>query len=230
MQTEHTIFIGYFFMSIIIFDLDGTLLNTIADLGEACNNALRKHGFAEHEAEEYPHLVGNGVNKLIERALPEGHKDMSTVLRLRETFVEYYDLHNCDQTKPYDGIHELLNRLKSDGYKLAVASNKYQSAAQKIVEHYFGTEMFDVIFGERDNCPRKPNPQVVEDIKHKLGFTTQTRLYYVGDSDVDMQTAHNAGAPAIGCTWGFCSRQQLLAANPDFLIDHPQELIPIITH
>lgn len=230
MQTEHTKYIGNYLMTIIIFDLDGTLLNTIADLGEACNYALRQHGFAEHDAEEYPHLVGNGVNKLIERALPDGHKDMSTVLRLRETFVSYYDKHNCDKTRPYDRIREVLSELKDEGYLLAVASNKYQSAAQKIVEHYFGTEMFDVIFGERDSCPRKPNPQVVEDIKQHLKFTAQTRLFYVGDSDVDMQTAHNAGAPAIGCAWGFCSRQQLLAANPDFLIDHPQELLSIIAH
>ena len=147
----------------IIFDLDGTLLNTIDDLGHACNHALEACGFPTHPIEEYPRLVGNGVNKLIERALPEGEKTEETVLRVREFFVPYYDAHNCDYTHPYDGIPELLAALQSQGHHLAVASNKYQAATEKIVAHFF-PGIFDIVLGERTGIPRKPDPQIVKDI------------------------------------------------------------------
>ena len=148
----------------IIFDLDGTLLNTINDLGYACNHALEACGFPTHPIEEYPRLVGNGVNKLIERALPEGEKTEETVLRVREFFVPYYDAHNCDYTHPYDGIPELLATLLSQGHHLAVASNKYQAATEKIVAHFF-PGIFDIVLGERTGIPRKPDPQIVYDIE-----------------------------------------------------------------
>jgi phosphoglycolate phosphatase len=158
---------------IIIFDLDGTLINTISDLGQACNYALSACGFPTHKIEDYPRLVGNGVNKLIERALPEEHRNEETVLRLREYFVPYYDEHNCDYTRPYDGIPELLEALKRKGDEamrqngepllLAVASNKYQAATEKIVAQLF-PGIFDVVLGEREGVERKPNPQIVYDI------------------------------------------------------------------
>ena len=119
---------------LIIFDLDGTLINTIDDLGQACNYALQACGFATHKIEDYPRLVGNGINKLIERALPEEHRNEATVLRLREYFVPFYDEHNCDLTRPYEGIPELLHTLKEAGHILAVASNKYQAATEKIAQ------------------------------------------------------------------------------------------------
>ena len=218
-----------------IFDLDGTLLNTIADLGAACNTALKAHGFPEHELRDYPHLVGNGVNKLLERALPEGHKDTATIMTLRETFVEYYDSHNRIYTKPYEGVKELIAALKTKGYKLAVASNKYQSATETIVKHYFGNDTFDVILGERPSCPRKPDPQIVYDITESLkgkGMSPHPVIFYTGDSDVDMLTAHNAAASlplvSIACTWGFCTQEVLQEAHPDHIINTPEELIPIV--
>ena len=129
---------------IIIFDLDGTLLNTIDDLGYACNYALEKAGFATHPIETYPAKVGNGINNLIRRALPEDKRTEENIQRVRAHFVPYYDMHNCDYTRPYDGIPEMLTSLKAEGYQLAVASNKYQAATEKIVNHFF-PHVFDVI-------------------------------------------------------------------------------------
>ena len=135
---------------IIIFDLDGTLINTISDLGQACNHALAACGYPTHKIEDYPRLVGNGINKLIERALPKEHQKEETVLQVREYFVPYYDEHNCDLTRPYDGITELLQTLKTEGHLLAVASNKYQAATEKIVAQLF-PNIFDVVLGESTN-------------------------------------------------------------------------------
>lgn len=220
---------------VCIFDLDGTLLNTISDLGTACNHALAAFGFPLHSLDEYPHLVGNGVNRLIERALPAGHKDEATVLSLREVFVPYYDTHNCVHTQPYKGIPELLRTLKQRGFRLAVASNKYQAATAQLVEHFF-PDTFDVVFGERPNVPRKPDPQIVRDILTRLStinsqpstsLNTQL-IIYIGDSLVDVQTARNAGLPVIACTWGFCSEKELEAARPDYLARHPADILSFI--
>lgn len=210
----------------IIFDLDGTLINTIADLGLACNHALACAGYPTHELAEYPHLVGNGVNKLIERALPASAKQdqqqMETeIQRLRKDFIPYYNAHNCDHTVPYEGMKEVLATLKQRGAKLAVASNKYQEATRKIIDHYFPST-FDVVFGEREGVPRKPDPQVVHDI---LALLPDEKVVYVGDSLVDIATARNAGLPVIACSWGFVSREELAAAKPDYLIDTTREIL-----
>ncbi len=212
-----------------IFDLDGTLLNTIADLGAACNHALEAFGFPIHEADEYPHLVGNGVNKLIERALPEGEKSEANILKLRGTFIPYYNDHNKINTHPYNGIPEVLHELKTSGWLLAVASNKYQAATESLIQYYF-PDVFDVVLGEREGCPRKPNPQIVSDIKERLeiGGERLEEILYIGDSDVDMQTAKNAGVTSIACTWGFCSRNTLQSFSPDYILDKPQDIIETI--
>ena len=213
--------------SLVIFDLDGTLLNTIDDLGYACNHALEACGFPTHAIEEYPRLVGNGVNKLIERALPEGQKDEETVLRVRAHFVPYYNAHNCDFTRPYDGIPELLESLKARGCMLAVASNKYQAATEKIVSHFF-PGVFDVVLGEREGVPRKPDPQIVRDIEAKLQRDKVPSTYsvlYVGDSLVDQATAANAGVPFVACSWGFVAREKLAEAGCERIIDNPMELL-----
>ena len=219
---------------LIIFDLDGTLINTIDDLGQACNHALSACGFPTHKIEDYPKLVGNGINRLIERALPEEHRNETTVLRLREYFVPYYDAHNCDLTRPYDGIPELLQSLKAAGHTLAVASNKYQAATEKIVAHFFpGT--FDVVLGERIGVPRKPDPQIVYDILSLLHPVSSSILkeeleevLSIGDSLVDAETAHAAKATLVLCTWGFCTEQQLRTAQPKYMIQHPSELLNIL--
>ena len=218
---------------VIIFDLDGTLINTIDDLGQACNHALAACGFPTHKIEDYPRLVGNGINKLIERALPEEHRNEETVLRLREYFVPYYDDHNCDLTHPYDGILELLHTLKAEGHTLAVASNKYQAATEKIVGHFF-PGIFNVVLGERVGVPRKPDPQIVYDILSMLHPSSSSlkeeleEVLYIGDSLVDAQTAHAAKATLVLCTWGFCSEQQLKIAQPKYMIQHPSELLNIL--
>ena len=214
---------------IIIFDLDGTLINTISDLGQACNHALAACGFPTHKIEDYPRLVGNGVNKLIERALPEQHRNEETVLRLREYFVPYYDEHNCDFTRPYDGIPELLHTLKEQGHFLAVASNKYQAATEKIVAQLF-PNTFDVVLGERENVARKPDPQIVKDITSSLSPLTSSLppILYIGDSLVDANTARAAACTLVLCTWGFEKEEQLSAFRPDYLINHPKEVLEII--
>ena len=220
---------------IIIFDLDGTLINTISDLGQACNHALAACGFPTHKIEDYPRLVGNGVNKLIERALPQEHRNEETVLRLREYFVPYYDEHNCDFTRPYDGIPELLEALKRKGdeamrrtgerWFLAVASNKYQAATEKIVEQLF-PGVFDIVLGERVGVERKPNPQIVYDILSTLNTQHSTlNCLYIGDSLVDAETARAAGATLVLCTWGFGTREQMEGAKPDYLVNHPLEVL-----
>lgn len=213
----------------VIFDLDGTLINTIADLGLACNHALSAGGYPTHDLSEYPHLVGNGVNKLIERALPKEAKQteeqtQTEVQRLRKDFIPYYNEHNCDHTMPYEGMPEVLATLKKAGVRLAVASNKYQEATQKIVAHYY-PHTFDVVFGEREGVPRKPNPQVVHDI---LAILPDEEVLYVGDSLVDIETARNAGVPVVACTWGFVAREELAAAQPDYLIDQPLEICKFV--
>ena len=219
---------------IIIFDLDGTLINTIDDLGQACNHALSACGFPTHKIEDYPRLVGNGINKLIERALPEADRNEETVLRLREYFVPYYDEHNCDLTRPYDGITELLHTLKEQGHFLAVASNKYQAATEKIVAQLF-PGVFDVVLGERENIARKPDPQIVYDIVKCLengasaySLELKDNLLYIGDSLVDAETARAAGATLALCTWGFEAADKLAAFKPDYLIEKPEEILRIV--
>ena len=213
---------------IIIFDLDGTLINTIDDLGQACNHALAACSFPTHKIEDYPRLVGNGINKLIERALPEEHRNEETVLRLREYFVPYYDEHNCNLTRPYEGIVELLRTLKNEGHHLAVASNKYQAATEKIVAQLF-PGVFDVVLGERENIARKPDPQIVYDILSTINTEQSTpNCLYVGDSLVDANTARAAGCTLALCTWGFEKQEQLSAFVPDYLINLPKEIVEIV--
>ena len=209
----------------IIFDLDGTLLNTIDDLGYACNYALEQTGYPTHPIADYPRMVGNGINNLIRRALPLDQQTEENTLRVRAHFVPYYNAHNCDYTRPYNGIPELLATLKAQGYQLAVASNKYQAATEKIVEHFF-PGIFDVILGEREGIERKPNPQIVYDILSTLNFQLST--LYIGDSLVDRDTAHNANVPFVACSWGFVSRYTLEEAGVACIIDEPEELLTIL--
>ena len=215
---------------LIIFDLDGTLINTIDDLGQACNHALSACGYPTHKIEDYPRLVGNGINKLIERALPEEHRNEEIVMQLRTFFVPYYDEHNCDLTQPYDGIAELLETLKQQGHTLAVASNKYQAATEKIVAKLF-PGIFDVVLGERENVARKPDPQIVWDILEAIGRKGEEAIedaLYIGDSLVDAETAKAAKLPFVACTWGFCTREQLMTAQAHYMADHPKEILTII--
>ena len=205
----------------IIFDLDGTLLNTIDDLGYACNYALEQTGYPTHRIEDYPRMVGNGINNLIRRALPEAERTEENILRVRAHFVPYYNVHNCDYTRPYKGISEALKALKAQGHQLAVASNKYQEATEKIVEHFF-PGVFDVILGEREGIERKPDPQIVYDIVGRLRLT---ETLYIGDSLVDRDTAKNANVPFVACSWGFVRREALVEAGVTRIVDSPEEIL-----
>lgn len=203
---------------LVIFDLDGTLLNTIADLANSTNHALKKLGYPIHKIEEYNFMVGNGINKLFERALPEGEKTEENVLRVRQEFVPYYDEHNADESRPYPGIPALLETLQTEGIQLAVASNKYQAATEKLVAHYFPNIRFIAVLGQREGVKVKPDPTIVEDIL-RIANVEKKEVLYVGDSGVDMQTAINAGVTSCGVTWGFRPRTELESFHPDYIID-----------
>ena len=219
---------------IIIFDLDGTLLNTIDDLGYACNYALDKTGYPTFPIEAYPAKVGNGINNLIRRALPETERTEENIQKVRAYFVPYYNEHNCDYTRPYEVIEAVLKTLKAQGHLLAVASNKYQAATEKIVEHFF-PGVFDVILGEREGVERKPNPQIVFDILDRLRLTEdrpaspdRVQTLYIGDSLVDYETAKNANVPFVACSWGFVAREKLVEAGVAHIIDKPEEILSVI--
>ena len=203
---------------LIIFDLDGTLLNTIADLAQSTNHALQTLGYHTHPEAAYNFMVGNGINKLFERALPEGEKSEENVLRVRKVFIPYYDVHNADKSRPYPDIPELLQQLQGEGMQLAVASNKYQAATEKLIVHYFPEIRFVAVFGQREGISVKPDPRIVHDIL-AITRTNKEDVLYVGDSGVDMQTAANAGVTACGVTWGFRPRMELESFHPEHIVD-----------
>lgn len=209
---------------LIIFDLDGTLLNTIADLAMATNHALQQLGYPTHDTDTYRFFVGNGINKLLERSLPEAEKNEANVMRLRSHFLPFYDKHNADLSTPYPGIPELLQTLQQKGMKIAVASNKYQSATVKLILHYFPNIQFVEVLGQREGIAVKPDPSIVFDILRKAEVDKEEVLY-VGDSNVDMQTARNAGVDAIGVSWGFRPRTELEAFHPLAVVDKADELL-----
>lgn len=212
---------------LVIFDLDGTLLNTIDDLACAANHALEALGLPVRSQAECQRFVGNGVGKLLERALPEGHKTPEDLEKIRPAFFAYYDQHLADKTLPYTGLAELLAELQRRGVKLAVASNKYQSATERLVKHFFPQIHFVAVLGQREGIPTKPNPQIVEDILLAAGVSREDTLY-VGDSDVDMQTAKNAGVRVCGVLWGFRTRAVLEQYHPDFLTENPAEILNML--
>ena len=213
---------------LVIFDLDGTLLNTIADLAQSTNYALSRLGYPTHEEDAYPFMVGNGINKLFERALPEAERNEANVLRVRAEFVPYYDRHKADKSRPYEGIPQLLEQLQAQGLKLAVASNKYQAATELLIARYFPHIRWVAVLGQREGIPVKPDPAIVEDILQVAGVA-KAEVLYVGDSGVDMQTARNAGVAACGVTWGFRPRSGLEAQSAADLGEHPEERLTLLT-
>ena len=207
-----------------IFDLDGTLLNTLADLAAATNYALTQLGYPTHPTDAYRTFVGNGINKLFERALPETDRTQENILKTRSYFVPYYDAHNADLSVPYSGIPELLSTLQEKGMKLAVASNKYQAATSKLIAQYFPDIKFEAVYGQRDEIPSKPNPAVVHAIMHDTQIDKQD-IVYIGDSCVDMETGKNAEVSTIGVSWGFRPRTELEGYLPDFIADTREALL-----
>lgn len=211
-----------------IFDLDGTLLNTIKDLGEAVNYALDRNGFHTHSIASYPFFVGNGVKRLIERSLPEDERKKSSVVKqMLVDFKEYYNEHNTILTKPYEGIPELLHQLQEQGVQLAVASNKYQQATDKIINHFFPDINFVAVQGQSDDIPVKPDPSIVFMILAQARMPKQDTLF-IGDSGIDMETARRACVDSVGVTWGFRPVKELVEYNANVIINRPQDILPII--
>lgn len=214
---------------LVIFDLDGTLLNTIDDLAQSTNHALQTLGYPTHEESAYHLMVGNGINKLLERALPEEERTEENILRMRKEFIPYYDRHNMDKSRPYPGIPQLLKYLQAQGILLAVASNKYQSATVRLIDAYFPTLRFAAVLGQRDDVNVKPDPAIVHDILQITQIAKENTLY-VGDSGVDMLTAANAGVTACGVTWGFRPRAELEKFNPAYIVDIAAMIAEIAIH
>lgn len=208
---------------LVIFDLDGTLLNTIGDLAVSCNAVLAKWGYPQHTYDEYCRFVGNGVMRLVERALPEDRRAPETVAAVRRDFVAYYTEHIDRFTVPYDGISDLLRNLAARNIQLAVASNKFQAGTEKLVRLFFPSVPFAAVLGQREGIPLKPNPAVVEEILRATGVAKRN-VWYVGDSGVDMETAAAAGIRSVGVTWGFRGREELEAAGAWFVVEAPAEI------
>jgi len=211
---------------VAIFDLDGTLLNTLDDLANACNYALNKFSFPTHKVEKYKKFIGNGIYKLVERAVPNNKKDKETVEKVLKTFSDYYNEHMIDMTKPYDGIVDLLDELRLKGIKLAVVSNKKHEFAMEIVEKYFG-DRFDIVFGHRDKYKEKPDPTSVLEVIDKFNIL-KSECIYIGDSNVDILTAKNAGIKSVGVSWGFRGREELANEGANYLADNNIDLLNII--
>ena len=212
---------------LVIFDIDGTLINSIEDLGQAANYALSKNGFPTHSLASYPFFVGNGVRNLIRKALPEENRNDTTIDSLLKDFKEYYDDHNVDSTKPYDGIMELLKQLQEQGVKLAVASNKYQKATEKIVSQLFPDIKFVSVQGQQDGVNVKPDPSIVFNILG-VALVPKAEVLYVGDSGVDMETARRACVDSVGVTWGFRSEKELNEYHADRIVHRASDIFDIV--
>lgn len=214
----------------ILFDLDGTLIDTIADLADATEATLREMGRGDgtdapiHSLDRYRLFVGNGGRKLVERAMGEGSTP-AEVDSAFARFLEIYDRNFCVKTAPYDGIYDLLNELVKRGYKLGIVTNKPELQARKLAEQFFDTYPFGCVYGGSvEGRPHKPDPQVVQLALRDLNATAEKTLF-VGDSNVDIFTGHNAGMVAAGAVWGFRGEQELRDAGADILIDHPLDLL-----
>lgn len=207
-----------------IFDLDGTLLNTINDLAASCNYALRSCGMPGRTVDEVRRFVGNGVRLLMVRAIPGGDSNP----RFDEAYAifrQHYLHHSLDTTKPYDGIEELIAELNAAGKHVAVVSNKFYAATQALVRHFFG-DTIKVAIGERENIRKKPAPDTVLEALRQLDMPVETAVY-IGDSDVDIDTARNCGMPCISVLWGFRDRQFLIDHGATTLVSEPREIAEI---
>lgn len=210
----------------IIFDLDGTILNTIDDLADSVNYALGRCGYPLHSTEAVCRFVGNGVDKLIERSAPRGisPEDMR---RYRSAFMDYYHKHCTDKTRPYEGIPGLLKKLRDMGATLAVVSNKPDSAVKPLCDDYF-PGLFDVAVGEREGIRRKPCPDAVYEVMEQVGAVGEDSVF-IGDSDVDVETAKNSGIDSVSVSWGFRTREFLVTHGAELIAENVAELLAFLT-
>ena len=214
-------------MRLIVFDLDGTLLNSLEDLADSANWVLEQHGFPTHPVDAYRYFVGDGVRKLIERILPQEERTEARIEQCRQEFVAYYKVHMEDKTSVYEGITGLLAELKNRGLKIAVATNKVHIAVKPLMEKYFPEIRFDSMIGQREGVPVKPAPQIMFDILRETGCEPSEALH-VGDTATDMQLAHNAGVTPVGVLWGYRPLKELQEAGAKFIIEKPEELLGLV--
>lgn len=205
-----------------VFDLDGTLLNTLGDLAASTNYALRTHNMPEHSLDDVRRFVGNGVKKLMERAVPDGTAN-PLFEETYATFRQHYLEHSLDTTQPYPGIMDVLAELKRRGKRIAVVSNKFYAATQELCRHFFG-DYVEVAIGEREDIRRKPAPDTVEEALRQLGVGKEGAVY-IGDSDVDVATARNSGLPCISVLWGFRDKDFLIAHGATTFVKEPSEIL-----
>ena len=213
---------------LVIFDLDGTLLDTMEDLANSVNHSLMSCGCHTIEVDECRKLVGHGVRNLLRDSLPQGMKTDDMLRKMSEHFFSYYNEHIADFTRPYAGIPEALREIASKGIKLAVASNKFQAGTEELVEKFFGDVNFVKVLGQREGFPIKPDAGVVFEIMAGVPDVKPEEVLYCGDSEVDMQTGNNAGVKTLAVTWGFRAKQQLQANNPWRMIDNTSEICEIV--
>ena len=206
----------------VIFDLDGTLVNSLTDLANSVNTVLTEYKLPTYDIESYKYRVGNGIRKLVERSLPEGKQDLLEPVLAR--FKEIYAKHNLDHTAPYDGIVDLLKALQQQNIKIGVCTNKHDEAAKEIIRIIFGDNIFDEIIGDKQGLKRKPDPSKVLMIAKHWQLKPE-EIAYLGDSDVDMQTAQNANMFAVGVLWGFRDAEELQKNGADVLLENPLELL-----
>ena len=208
----------------ILFDLDGTLLNTIDDLADAGNWVCEQNHWPTFTVEQYKHMVGNGIPKLVERFSPEDCRTPQHLAATLAQFTARYDAHKEDKTAPYPGIPQLLAALKAEGIRTAVFSNKADTLCGGIIDHYFGHDVFLAVRGSRPGVPVKPDPTGVYSLMEQLGAAKASTLF-VGDSNVDIATGHNAGLVTLGAVWGFRGAEELQAAGADVLVYKPEEIL-----
>jgi phosphoglycolate phosphatase len=209
----------------VIFDLDGTLLNTLSDLADSANHVLSELTLPTHNYESYKYFIGNGIPKLIERCLPADRQELHS--KALSMFNEYYALHSKDKTAPYDDIKELLYSLSEKGLKLGVITNKAHGIAVKVVEEYFGKDIFGRIRGLDDSIKAKPDPSGALSVMESLG-ATPSEVLYIGDSGVDMHTAKNAGFTPLGVLWGFRKKDELIENGAKYIAQKPLDILKFI--
>jgi len=211
----------------VIFDLDGTLVNSLEDIADSMNTVLREYGFPTHGLTEYRAFVGRGMRNLVARSLPEDSRDETRIALCRDSLLKEYGMNCLKKTRPYEGITELIDGLDRRRMVRAVFSNKIDHLTKRIVEALFPGRPFPVVVGAGAGMPEKPDPAGVLSVARQLGIEPE-HLIYVGDSDVDMETAHNAGMYPAGALWGFRTKEELAAHGAGSLIEHPPDLLGVI--
>ncbi|GET22467.1 HAD family hydrolase [Prolixibacter denitrificans] len=211
----------------IIFDLDGTLLDTIEDIADSMNRVLSENNLPTHDTEAYRLFVGSGIRNLVKQALPESHRDETTIQAYFETMYGLYKENCVKKTRPYDGVTDLLDELAARDLKLAILSNKADEMTQQTARALLPEEYFTIIAGLTDESLKKPNPQKALQMSKEMGIDPK-EMIYVGDTDVDMQTANNAGMYAVGVLWGFRGEEELRANGAKKTVAHPSELMALL--